>query len=99
MTEERIDAGPAKQPALEDLLTRINNVWVRWAELAAPQPQNMLGQLIAQFRSMAPVWQPPTRPTPSELATIATRVLVALPEDEPDWDCDDDAEVLLEAQP
>ena len=49
---------------------------------------------------MAPVWQPPTQPTPLGLPTIATRVLqlVALPEDEPDWDCDVDTEVLPEVE-
>ena len=81
VTEERIDADPEMLPTLEDLLTRLNNMWVPWAKLATPQHHNMLDRLLPQFRNMAPVWQPPTQPTPSELPTVEARALqlVALP--------------------
>ena len=91
----RRGSGYAKA-ALEDLLTRISNMWAPWAELATRQRQRTLRQLLAQSRKTAPVRQTPTQPTPSEVAAIATPVvhLVALPEGEPDWDCDVDTEVL-----
>ncbi|MFM7980654.1 MAG: hypothetical protein ACKPKO_15175, partial [Candidatus Fonsibacter sp.] len=40
VTEERIDADPEMQPELEDLLTRLGDMWVPWAELGG-QPSNM----------------------------------------------------------
>jgi hypothetical protein len=45
VTSERIVAEAAMQPALEDLLTRIGNMWVPWAEM--PQPHGMLEELIS----------------------------------------------------
>ncbi|MFM7980486.1 MAG: hypothetical protein ACKPKO_14325, partial [Candidatus Fonsibacter sp.] len=35
VTEERIDADPEIQPALEGLLTRIGDTWVHWADVEA----------------------------------------------------------------
>jgi hypothetical protein len=97
VTSERIVAEAAMQPALEDLLTRIGNMWVPWAEM--PQPHGMLDELITQFAKMAPARRPAPRTAPSELA-LATRVreLVAAPEDEPDWGCSEDEQVLPEVQ-
>ena len=97
VTEDRIDADAEMQTTLEDLLSRIGNMWVPWADLAT-QPNQMLDRLLHQFWSAPLVWQPggPAQPTES----IAPRVLelVAPPEDEPEWDCDVDVDVLPEVQ-
>ncbi|MFM7983136.1 MAG: hypothetical protein ACKPKO_27830, partial [Candidatus Fonsibacter sp.] len=45
VTEERIDADLDIQPVMEDLLTRIGDMWVPWAEFEE-YPDNMLDQFI-----------------------------------------------------
>ncbi|MFM7981099.1 MAG: hypothetical protein ACKPKO_17450, partial [Candidatus Fonsibacter sp.] len=47
VTEERIDADLEMQPVLEDLLTRIGEMWVPWAEFQE-NPDNMLVRLRNQ---------------------------------------------------
>ena len=64
VAEERIDADPEMQPVLEDLRTRIGDVWVPCAEFEE-HSDNMLDQLLNQFSDSTSVWEPPTRPDPS----------------------------------
>ncbi|MFM7982379.1 MAG: hypothetical protein ACKPKO_23970 [Candidatus Fonsibacter sp.] len=59
VTEERVDADPDMQPTLEEWLTRLEDMWVIWAEFEA-HPDNMLDQLLNQFSDLASVWETPT---------------------------------------
>ncbi|MFM7984690.1 MAG: hypothetical protein ACKPKO_35745, partial [Candidatus Fonsibacter sp.] len=95
--EERIDADAEMQPDLDDLLSRIGNMWVPWADLAT-QPNQILDWLLHQLWSTPVVWQPSGQTQPTESITPQVLELVAPPEDEPDWDCDAGVDVLPEVQ-
>ncbi|MFM7988517.1 MAG: hypothetical protein ACKPKO_55310, partial [Candidatus Fonsibacter sp.] len=47
VTAERIDADPGMQPALEDLLTRLGDMWVPWAKFEG-HPSNIVFGPLAQ---------------------------------------------------
>ena len=54
VTEERIDADPEMQPELEDLLTRLGDMLVPWAEFEEHPANMVLGHLINHFRQIRP---------------------------------------------
>ncbi|MFM7987015.1 MAG: hypothetical protein ACKPKO_47645, partial [Candidatus Fonsibacter sp.] len=55
VTEERIDAGPEMRPVLEDLLTRIGDMWVHLAEFEE-YLHNVMEQLLNHFSDSTSVW-------------------------------------------
>ena len=60
----RSDTDAEMQTTLEDLLSRIGNMWVVWADLPT-KLHKMLDRLLHKFLSTPLVWQPsgPTQPT------------------------------------
>ena len=87
VTPERIDADdtPKMQAALEDL-PRMGNVWTNWAEIALPRRK--LTSLVTRF-TLEAGWRPTPRTTELQLLEARAPDLVAQPEDEADWECNE----------
>ena len=75
-------------------MLRMGNMWTPWAEIA--MPGRMLTSLATRF-TLEPGWRPaPRMMDPCQIQLFESRVteLVAQPDDQEDWECNADEQVL-----
>ena len=98
---ELIASEPSEQKIVEDLLERISNMWVPWADRATPQPHILLDDIIAMFTRTAPSAAPGAPSAAPNAEDTAARLLQLLTvhEGEPDWGGSEDEEVTPDVVP
>ena len=99
VTENWIDADPERQPELEDLPTRLDDMWCRGQSSRGTLFNAVLDHLINPCSSdSTSVWEPPTRPDRSFISRRLPDLLALPADDELGSDCDVDVEFLPEVE-